>query len=78
LAKQTRYINCPNCGHNIPIENRTGRKPLNIGVKNICDTLQACRDIALAAEKLYCSRAYIYRELAKQGMKPKEVIDESG
>ena len=74
MTEQDRYINCPNCGHYIPIENRLGRKPLNIGVKNICDTLKACRDIALAAEKLGCSRAYIYRELAKHGTTPREVI----
>ena len=70
----SRYIICPHCGNKVPITNRLGWKPLNIGVKNICDTLQDCRDIALAAEKLSCSRAYIYRELAQQGMTPKEVI----
>ena len=70
------YLTCPNCGVKLPLTkiSRFGRKPLNIGVKNICDTLKACRDIALAAEKLGCSRAYIYMELAKHGTTPREVM----
>ena len=74
MSAQDRYINCPHCGHNIPIENRTGRRPLDIGVKNICDKLRDCRDITLAAEKLGCSRGYIYRELAKYATTPREVM----
>ena len=47
---------------------------MDIGVKNICDALRAYRDVALAAEKLGCSRAYIYQQLEKQGMSPREVV----
>ncbi len=46
----------------------------NSGVKNICDALQACRDIAPTAEQLERSRAYIYQQLGKQGMRPREVV----
>jgi len=74
LTEQTRYITCPHCGEEVPITNRLGRKPLNIPVKNICDTLQDCGDIALTAEKLGCSRAYIYQELGKHGLKPRNVM----
>ena len=76
MAEQDRYITCPHCGQEVPLPvmNRLGRKPLNIGVKNICDALRMCCDIALAAEKLGCSRGYIYQQLAKQGIQPKEVI----
>jgi len=49
-------------------------KKLNIGVNNICDALRAYRDVALAAEKLGCSRAYIYQQLGKYGMRPREVV----
>lgn len=49
---------CPKCGVTLPVR-RSGRKKLDIGVKNICDVLRVCRDITLAAEKLGCSRAYI-------------------
>ncbi len=44
----------------------------NSGVKNICDALQACRDIGPTAEKLERSRAYIYQQLGKHGMRPRE------
>lgn len=56
------------------ITNRLGRKPLNLSVKNVCDTLRDCRDIALAAEKLSCSRGYIYKVLGEHALKPKDVI----
>ncbi|MBA7682588.1 hypothetical protein ES703_90940 [subsurface metagenome] len=73
LQKQTDFTTCPKCGATLPVR-RSGRKKLNIGVKNICDALRACRDIALAAEKLGCSWAYIYQQLGKCGMRPKEVV----
>ena len=74
MTEHDRYINCPHCGQKVPVANRLGRKPLNIGVKNIYDTLKECRDITLTAEKLGCSRAYIYRELAKHAITPREVM----
>ena len=74
MAQQYRNIICPHCGNKVLVKNRLGRKPLNIGVKNICDALEACGDIGLAAEQLGVSRGYIYSELAKHGMKPREVI----
>ena len=77
LARSHSYVICPYCGGKIRIVNRLGRKPLGISVKNICDTLRECCDVGLAAEKLGCSRGYIYQQLAKQGTKPREVIDAS-
>jgi len=76
FQEQTNFTTCPKCGAKVPITkmSRFGRKPLNISVKNVCDTLRVCRDIALAAEKLGCSRAYIYQQLGKHGMKPREVM----
>ncbi|MFC2122686.1 hypothetical protein ACFLRP_03270 [Bacteroidota bacterium] len=73
MQKQTDFNTCPKCGATLPVR-RSGRKKLNIGVKNICDALRVCRDITLAAEKLGCSRAYIYQQLGKRGMRPKEVV----
>ena len=67
-------VECPNCGKSITV-NSLGRKPLGIAVKIVLDTLQDCRSITLAAEKLRCSRAYIYLELKKHGMSPREVIE---
>ena len=46
----------------------------NSGVKDICDALQACRDIAPTAVKLERSRGYIYQQLGKHGMRPREVV----
>jgi hypothetical protein len=66
-------IRCPHCVKTISVS-IGGRKPLNISVKNVCDTLRDCRDVPLAARKLGCSRAYIYAELKKLSMTPKEVI----
>ena len=67
-------VQCPNCGKTVFV-NGLGRKPLGIAVKIVLDTLQDCRSITLAAEKLGCSRAYIYQELKKHGMNPREVIE---
>jgi hypothetical protein len=76
MSDQTNFITCPNCGATMSVakRNKSGRKPLNIDVKIICDTLCSCRDISLAAQKLGCSRGYLYQELKKQGTTPKEII----
>lgn len=78
MVAQNRYINCPHCGQEVTITNRSGRQPLAIDVTNICDTLRDCRDITLAAEKLGCSRGYIYKVLGQDRMTPKGVIEASG
>jgi len=54
---------------------RLGRKMLNLPVTSIYDALRSYKNIADAASELKCSRAYIYRELAKYGTNPKEVIE---
>ena len=52
-----------------------GRKMLNIPVISLYDALREYSDVTLAAEHLNCSRAYIYQELSKYGVKPKDVIE---
>lgn len=52
-----------------------GRKMLNIPVNRLCDSLLHNSDIGAAAAELNCSRGYIYQELAKYGVKPKDVIE---
>ena len=66
-------IRCPKCGREIVV-NDIGRKPLAIPFKNICDSLWTHCSVELAAENLGCSRGYIYQELKKKGLKPKDVI----
>ncbi len=78
MVEQCHYITCPHCGEEVPITNRLGRKPLNLNVKNVCDTLQDCRDITLAAERLGCSRGYIYKVLKEQGRSPRDFIRVDG
>ena len=74
--EKERSVICPNCGTAVPVAvtSSLGRRPLNISVKNVCDALRDCRDVALAAEKLGCSRGYIYKVLGEHGLKPREVI----
>ena len=64
---------CPKCGEKVVL-NGLGRKCLGISVKNIYDALHACQNVELAARELGCSRGYIYQELKKKGLKPKDVI----
>jgi hypothetical protein len=66
-------IRCPHCGKIISVSTG-GRKPLNIPVKKICDTLQSYHSVTLAAVELGCSRGYVYHELAKKGTTPREVM----
>jgi DNA invertase Pin-like site-specific DNA recombinase len=53
--------------------NRFGRKPLPIPVINVCDALQDSSSVLAAAEKLHCSRAYIYK-VAKSYKKVAELV----
>jgi len=72
---------CISCGWSPSDEHssaryRLGRKALGIDVKNIVDTLRHTKDMKSAADILHCSRGYIYQELKKRGLTPKEVIGE--
>ncbi len=70
-------IRCPHCGESVQV-NGIGRKPLNITVINVCDALQISPTVSRAAEKLNCSRGYIYKVLKEQGTNPKEVVGVKG
>ena len=79
MTRGPDHVECPHCGKEVSIPKTgkaTGRKPLNIDVKNILDALRTYRDIALAASSLGCSRGYIYGALKKHGTTPREVIQE--
>ena len=67
-------VRCQKCGETIKL-NRFGRKPLAIPVTIICDTLKACSSVDAAAEKLNCSRAYIYKVLKANGLKLKDMLE---
>ena len=50
-------VQCPHCGGTVVVKG-IGRKPLNIGVKNVCDALQAHRDV-LAADVIKGQRVTV-------------------
>ena len=51
-----------------------GRSASNIGVIEVCDTLKLCHSVPLAAEKLGCSRALVYKVLKANGLAVKDFI----
>jgi hypothetical protein len=67
-------VQCPHCGKLVVI-NGLGRKRLNIPLKNVCESLQAHRNVAAAANELNCSQGYIFGALKANGLKLKDVIN---
>ena len=59
---------CPHCGNPVTV-NGLGRKPLNIPLKNVLESLQAYRDVKVAATELGCSPSYIFGVLKNNGLK---------
>lgn len=66
-------VRCPNCGHSVAV-NGLGRKPLNIPLKIVCESLQAHRSVKAVAQELNCSEAYIFGVLKANGLRLREVI----
>ena len=71
-----KTITCPYCGK-VAATLLLGRPTSNIGVTKVCDALRLCRTVPLAAEKLGCSRAYIYKVLKANGLTPAAIIKEN-
>ena len=55
-------IVCPDCGKEITVS-ISGRKKLEVPVKNIYDGLAVGKNITDIARELGCSRGYIYKRL---------------
>ena len=70
-------VTCPHCGKSVVV-NGLGRKRLNIPLKNVCESLQAHRTVAVAAQELNCSQGYIFNTLKANGLKLKDVIKGKG
>jgi hypothetical protein len=66
---KTMKVECPHCGKTIDLGRGTGRKPLNISVKFVCDALQKHGTVAAAASELGCSRGYVYKILKEAGIR---------
>jgi len=69
-------VQCPYCGKTVVV-NGLGRKPLNISLKIVCESLQAHRNIVAAANELNCSQGYIFGVLKANGLKLKDVISKT-
>ena len=70
-----KNIRCPHCGEWFETTGgRLGRKPYNIGVKNVCDALQLYRTVTATAKKLNCSRGHIYGVLKANGLVIKDIL----
>jgi len=67
-------VQCPHCGKTVVI-NGLGRKPLNIPLKNVCESLQAHHSVVAAAKELSCSEAYIFGMLKTNRLRLRDVID---
>jgi transcriptional regulator of acetoin/glycerol metabolism len=69
-------IQCPKCGSSVAVRG-IGRPRLNIPVKKVYDTLQACSSVTLAAQELGCSRGFIYKILKDHGLSAKDIISKT-
>ncbi len=67
-------VKCPHCGNSVVV-NGLGRKPLNIPLKNVCESLQAHRRVLTAANELGCSPAYVFGVLKANGLKLNDVVN---
>ena len=65
-------VRCPYCGREVTI-NGLGRKPLNIPLKNVLESLQVHRSVTAAAQELGCSPSYLFGVLKANGLKLREV-----
>jgi len=66
-------IKCPHCGKEVVV-NGLGRKPLNLPLKNVLESLRSHRGVIAATEDLGCSPSYIFGVLKKNGLKLNDVI----
>jgi len=66
-------VKCSHCGKEVAI-NGLGRKPLNIPLKNVLESLQIHRSVTVAARDLGCSPSYIFGVLKKNGLKLNDVM----
>jgi len=66
-------VKCPHCGKEVVV-NGLGRKPLNIPLKNVLESLQVHRSVTAVAQELGCSPSYLFGVLKANGLKLKDVI----
>lgn len=64
----------PKCGEKIKGKGTEGRKPKDIHVIFICDTLRSTHSVKQAAEVLGCSQGYIYKVLEAAGLRVQDII----
>ncbi len=67
-------VQCTHSGKSVVVGG-LGCRPLDISLKNVCETLQTCRSVAAAANELNCSQGYIFNALKSHGLKSRDVIE---
>ncbi len=67
-------VQCPHCGKSVVVYG-LGRRPLNIPLKIVCESLQTHRNVAAAAQELMCSEAYIFGVLKANKLRVKDLIN---
>ena len=67
------FVKCQNCVEMTEV-NGLGRRPLAIPLKNVCEALQAHRNVVAATQELGCSEAYVYSVLKANGLRLKDVV----
>ena len=70
-------VQCQHCGQTVEVSG-LGRKRLNIPLKKVCESLQAHRSVAAAAQELNCSQGYIFKVLKANSLRLKDVMKEKG
>jgi ACT domain-containing protein len=69
-------VECENCHSKVEVSG-LGRPSLNMPVIKVYDALRRYRSVTDAAKELGCSRAYIYKILKANGLKQKDLIENS-
>jgi hypothetical protein len=64
---------CPHCGNQVVV-NGLGRKPLNIPLKNVLESLQVYCNVKATAEELGCSQSYIFGVLKNNNLRLKDLL----
>ena len=70
-------VQCSQCGQSIVVSG-LGRKPLNIPLINVCESLRKHPSVEAAAQELNCSQGYIFGVLKANGLRLKDVMEEKG
>lgn len=67
-------VKCPHCGGEVMV-NGLGRRPLNIPLTNVCESLRRHHSVSTVSQELHCSQAYVFKVLKANGLKLNDIIN---